>query len=77
MMSMKPFRLTLLWPVLILLLSITACRPVITIGWWEIALIGGLIVLLAAPLLIRILRLFARLEGESERESETSELNRD
>jgi hypothetical protein len=77
MMRMKPIRPTLHWPVLVLLLSTLACRPVITIGWWEIALIGGLIVLLAAPLLIRMLRLLAGLERESDREADSSKPNRD
>lgn len=47
---------------LALVLSTLACRPVITVGWLELALIGGLILLLAAPLLIRAARFLVRMD---------------
>lgn len=48
------------------LLSTLACRPVITIGWAEIAIIGGLILLLLAPFIVKVLRLFARIEKDED-----------
>ncbi|MEA3349655.1 MAG: hypothetical protein U9Q82_03430 [Chloroflexota bacterium] len=33
-----------------------ACRPVITVGWWEMAIVGLLVALLAAPPLLRLYR---------------------
>lgn len=59
------------WPALAVILSTLACRPVITVGWWEMALIGGLILLLAAPLLIRILRFFSRMDSQSRSDSDS------
>jgi len=40
----------------LLVLANLACRPVITIGWGEVLLLGLLVVLLLGPLLFRFFR---------------------
>lgn len=50
-----------------LLLASLACRPVITIGWGEILLIGLVAVLVLGPLLIRIIRGAGRKRDQEER----------
>jgi len=51
-------------------LAALACRPVITIGWAEIAIIAGVFVLLLAPFLVRVVRFLTRLEDKSSTEEE-------
>ncbi|MCJ7716130.1 MAG: hypothetical protein MUO54_06385 [Anaerolineales bacterium] len=36
--------------------SMSACRPVLTVGWGEILIVAAVLLLVLAPLLIRILR---------------------
>jgi membrane protein implicated in regulation of membrane protease activity len=47
-------------PGAILLASMLACRPVITIGWTELAIIALIILVLFAPLLWRLFRFLTR-----------------
>lgn len=54
------------WSAGAVMLNTLACRPVITIGWAEIVIIGGLILLLLAPFIIKVLRLFARIEKDED-----------
>ena len=56
-----------------LTLSVLACRPVLTIGWAEVAIVGGLFLLLAAPFLIRVMRFIIRLQDERESGGEGGE----
>ncbi len=43
-------------PLTTLLLTTLACRPVITVGWQEIAIVGAVILLLIGPPLFRLYR---------------------
>jgi len=49
---MKKFSL----PLITILLTTLACRPVITVGWQEIAIVGAVILLLIGPPLFRLYR---------------------
>ena len=52
-----------------LIVSQSACRPVMTIGWGEIAIILVLVLLLVGPMLWRVFRFIARSrEGNNERD---------
>jgi hypothetical protein len=53
-----------------LFLASLACRPVITIGWGEILLIGLVVVLVLGPLLIRIMRGGGRMRGQDKSRDE-------
>lgn len=57
---------TLVPAVLVLLLSLLACRPVIAIGWDELFIIVLLVALLLGPFLFRLGRTWARFQ-ESEK----------
>jgi ABC-type transport system involved in cytochrome bd biosynthesis fused ATPase/permease subunit len=46
----------------IILLSVCACRPVITIGWQEIAFVAVLLVLLLGPPIYRLIRRLAEFQ---------------
>jgi hypothetical protein len=43
-------------PLTTLLLATLACRPVITVGWQEIAIVGAIILILIGPPLFRLYR---------------------
>ncbi len=43
-------------PLTTLLLTTLACRPVITVGWQEIAIVGAAILILIGPPLFRLYR---------------------
>lgn len=47
-----------------------ACRPVLTIGWTELAIIVIILVVLFAPLLLRLVRIFIRTTRTTGREDE-------
>ncbi len=47
-----------------LLLATLACRPVLTVGWGEILLIGGVLLFVLAPLLLRVGRFLIRLQDQ-------------
>ncbi len=51
-----------------LLVFQAACRPVMTIGWGEIAIILVLVLLLIGPMLWRLFRFFARSREENHNE---------
>jgi 1,4-dihydroxy-2-naphthoate octaprenyltransferase len=53
-----------------LMLSSMACRPVIAIGWTELAIIIGIIFLLFAPFLLRLFRFFTRNQDAPEKHSD-------
>jgi uncharacterized membrane protein (Fun14 family) len=54
--------------VALLLLSVLACRPVITVGWSEIAILFVIALFVAGPLLLRLYRILARFQKSEERE---------
>ena len=39
-----------------LVLAQMACRPAVTVGWWEIAIVVVLLAIVVLPLLLRLLR---------------------
>lgn len=45
---------------IVLLLSALACRPVVAIGWTELAIILLILIVLFAPFLFRLFRFFSR-----------------
>ena len=47
------------------LVGLLACRPVMTIGWGEIAIILVLVLLLIGPMLWRLFRFMARSREEN------------
>jgi hypothetical protein len=53
-----------------LVLSALACRPVIAIGWTELVIIVIIILVLFAPLLLRLFRYFTRSERSSDKAEE-------
>jgi uncharacterized membrane protein (Fun14 family) len=54
--------------VALLSLSVLACRPVITVGWSEIAILFVIALFVAGPLLFRLYRILARFQKSEERE---------
>jgi Co/Zn/Cd efflux system component len=44
----------------ILLLTTLACRPVFTVGWWEMGILFVLAIFLVGPLLFKIYRFIER-----------------
>lgn len=50
------------------LTCLVACRPVMTIGWGEIAIILVLVLLLIGPILWRVIRFIARSHGGNHNE---------
>ena len=44
------------FPLTTLLLTTLACRPVITVGWQEIAIVGAVMLILIGPPLFRLYR---------------------
>ena len=54
--------------VALLSLSVLACRPVITVGWSEIAILFVIVIVIAGPLLFRLYRVLARFQKSEERE---------
>jgi Flp pilus assembly protein TadB len=52
---------------ILLVVTSLACRPVFAIGWTELAIILVILVVLFAPLLIRLFRLFIRSERSSKK----------
>jgi hypothetical protein len=54
----------------ILLLATLACRPVLTVGWGEILLIGGVLLFVLAPLLLRVGRFLIRLQDQKKSQDE-------
>jgi Flp pilus assembly protein TadB len=53
-----------------LILATLACRPVVTIGWGELLLVGLLAVLVLGPLLIRFFRQARRQDNEIKEKEE-------
>ncbi len=53
---------SLLWSLTALLALLLACRPVIAIGWGELAVLTVVIALLLGPVLWRLYRFLARLQ---------------
>ncbi len=60
-------------PAAIMLTASMACRPVIAIGWTELAIIFVIIIVLFAPVLFRLFRFFTRNEESTDNESEYPE----
>jgi hypothetical protein len=54
----------------LLLLATLACRPVLTVGWGEILLIGGVLLFVLAPLLLRVGRFLIRLQDQKKSRDE-------
>jgi hypothetical protein len=54
--------------VALLSLSVLACRPVITVGWSEIAILFVIVLFVAGPLLFRLYRILASFQKSEERE---------
>jgi uncharacterized membrane protein (Fun14 family) len=54
--------------VALLSLSVLACRPVVTVGWSEIAILFVVVLFIAGPLLFRLYRILARFQKSEERE---------
>jgi hypothetical protein len=48
---------------LLLLLLTTGCRPVLTVGWGEVAFVVVLVLLLLGPLLFRVARRMAEFQA--------------
>jgi hypothetical protein len=48
--------------VVLLSLSVLACRPVITVGWSEIAILFVIAAVVVGPLLFRLYRLLSRFQ---------------
>jgi hypothetical protein len=63
---MKKFSL----PLITLLLTTLACRPVITVGWQEIAIVGAVILLLIGPPLFRLYRRVVEFQRWRERKKD-------
>jgi hypothetical protein len=47
-------------------LSLLACQPVLTVGWGEILIVSVVILLVVAPLAIRVLRVFQNKQKEQD-----------
>lgn len=54
----------------LLVITALACRPVLTVGWGEILIIGGLLLFVLAPLLLRVGRFFIRLQDQKKSRDE-------
>jgi hypothetical protein len=53
-----------------LIIASAACRPIVTIGWTELAIIAIILILLFTPLLLRLVRIFIRTTRTTDREDE-------
>lgn len=52
-----------------LVISTWACRPVLTVGWTEVLILGAVILFAISPLLVRLFRFYVRLkEGQEDQE---------
>ena len=52
-----------------LVISTWACRPVLTVGWTEVLILGAVILFAISPLLVRLFRFYIRLkEGQEDRD---------
>jgi hypothetical protein len=51
-----------LFGVALLLMSVLACRPVVTVGWSEIAILFVIAAIIVGPLLFRFYRLWTRVQ---------------
>jgi hypothetical protein len=54
--------------VALLSLSVLACRPVVTVGWSELAILFVIVLFVVGPLLFRLYRILARSQKPEERE---------
>ena len=57
-------------PLTTLLLTTLACRPVITVGWQEIAIVGAVILILIGPPLFRLYRRVVEFQIWRDRQNE-------
>ena len=53
-----------------LVISLIACRPVMTIGWGEIAIILVIALIVVGPMLWRVFRIISRLREGNNNERE-------
>jgi hypothetical protein len=65
---MRDPRIKLLAGVISLGFSVMACRPVLTVGWGEVLLVSGVILLVFTPLVIRVLRNFRKVGRDQDQE---------
>jgi fatty acid desaturase len=50
-----------------LALAQMACRPVVTVGWWEVAIILVLVAIVVLPVLLRFFRWYDARRGRANR----------
>ncbi|MGB2962714.1 MAG: hypothetical protein WBB69_01875 [Anaerolineales bacterium] len=51
----------------VLVISLLACRPVVTVGWGEILVLAGVLLFILAPLVLRVVRLFKKDQGDEKK----------
>lgn len=47
-----------------IILSLLSCRPVVTVGWWEIIIVGGLFLIVLGVPLLRLYRRWIEFRQE-------------
>ena len=50
-----------------LVISLLACRPVVTVGWGEILILTGVLLFVLAPLILRVVRLLNKDQGDEKK----------
>ena len=50
-----------------LVISLLACRPVVTVGWGEILILTGVLLFVLAPLILRGVRLLNKDQGDEKK----------